>query len=588
MEEFDYVAVDDLVKMFVQTSPNIKAIQIKNEYSQIIAHYPTDEGHNEYQKLEQNLYNQRSSPAKYIGSMSIQWSVPNSLLNRAQLYEQILIFGLAFMIILSIMIYHYLAFSIVKPLNQLEKKLLEMNPGEQFRRPLLLPREIRSLQDHYLSMVDKVYKQIEHLKLLASTDGLTKLPNRSAIETAILQMAAQALLAEKTFAVLFLDIDHFKKINDVHGHDTGDLVLSGFANVLQRCMPEQAVLGRFGGDEFVMLIPDADQQINSVITQIYNQLDCAYIFAGQRIYMSTSIGVALCPSAGNTPETLLKAADLALYQSKETGRNRVSYYQPRMSQDSNHWLNTIDFVRSAFREKRYTCCLQPITDQDKCIRWNEILFRLIDHEGKLITANDFMCIAEENGLMKHIAEASCQFVLKLLKTDCYPKKFALNLSRSQILLQDLQKIIAPLLPWKSHIIIEVTEEAFLGETRTHNVIKSLRDQGFTIALDDFGSGYSSLSALLNLPVDIVKLDKQFQTNIQQRDDARAMLESIISLLQTLDKQVVAEGIENITQFEFAIHAGCHFLQGHYCYKPLLLSEYLNQLSYSPLIQVNQP
>ena len=564
LEDFNYVAVDDLVKMAIN-SPNINAIQVKNEFRQKISAHPESAQLSSDKLFKKRLYSHQQ-PTKEVGELQIHWVMPETLLDTGPLYWLLIAFCLVFMIILATLIYYYLAFSIARPLNQLEKKLASFDQNRTLPTSRFIPREIQSLHEHYEHMAEKVRKQMEHLETLAHTDTLTQLANRKDIEKAITQ---QIPLSKKTgvnFAVIFLDLDHFKQINDVYGHSIGDQVLIGFAGVLKASTDNEVVLGRFGGDEFIILIKDV-QRVETVIKAIYQNLDNDFIFCGRRVFLSVSMGIAVYPLDGEQPDDLLRNADTALYESKRSGRNQASYFSQRMKVAAGQWLGAIDLIRSAIQQNRLLFHWQAIVNKDKQIEYHELLLRLVKNDGSLVYPDIFLPVAEENGLMSNIAEFTCQSALDLFKSGLTNSKISLNFSHSQLMLPTLNKMLAPLLPWKKRIIIEVTEETFLGTKKTRDILFRLRKKGFTIALDDFGSGYSSLALLLDLPIDIIKLDKEFQKNIHQHPKARALLKSIINMLKSLGKIIIAEGIQNKTQHDFAVAAGCDYLQGYYLYKP---------------------
>jgi diguanylate cyclase (GGDEF)-like protein len=370
------------------------------------------------------------------------------------------------------------------------------------------------------------------------------------------------------FGVLFVDLDNFKRINDVYGHTAGDQVLIDFSSALSKELPKGSLLGRFGGDEFVM-VTDSVEQIDELINIIYALLKNPLNIKGRHFYLATSIGVATWPKDGETTELLLRNADLALYQAKRAGRNQAMSYVPQFEHEANKWLMTGDVFRQALLDKSFTYYWQPVVNTHKEVIFYELLLRLETNNGETILPGDFLSIAEESGLMGNIAEFTVEFALNAVQKlqNNKPVRLSLNLSRSQLLLSNLDKLIEPLVDFSAQIIIEVTEDAFLGGVDTLIALKRLKGLGFTIALDDFGTGYSSLSLLSDLPVDIVKLDKKFQQKDSSEINASAMFDAIINMLHALGKTVVAEGIESTDQHQQAIMAGCDYYQGFYFGRP---------------------
>ena len=363
LEEFDYLATDDLVKMSLN-SPNIAAMEVDNEFGHVISKHPKDTPIEGTTKVfRKDLYIGGNTATK-IGSISIWWSMPEKLLYIDTVYQKLPLIGLLFVGILATLIHRYLAFSIVRPLNQLEKKLLEFKPNLSFKQSKYVPREILSLQKHYFLMANKVQNQMEHLETLIGTDSLTQLASRGKINEVIQDKIAQSDPNRQHFSVLFLDLDHFKKINDVYGHNTGDQVLIGLAGVLKNSISDKDIIGRFGGDEFILVIDDA-KRTDDTIKTIYQGLDKEFAFDGRRIFLSISMGVAVWPNNGPTRELLLKNADIALYQSKRCGRNQSNYFTQEMEQAANEWLYTIDTVRTAIQKNSFTCHWQPIINQSK-------------------------------------------------------------------------------------------------------------------------------------------------------------------------------------------------------------------------------
>lgn len=564
MQDFNYVAVDDLVKVLAN-SQNIIAIQVENEFGQEVSRsQPT------LPDMEINFFKQlltTESGSESMGTIRVWWKIPVEFIDTRAIFKKILLYSLVFLCILSVLIYRFLAFSVVKPLSQLEKKLHTLQPDEKFGYSPYLSKEIKSLQKQYGEMVARIRRQMQYLRKLASTDLLTDLPNRQAIEKTIQERISLSKKTGKVFSVLFLDIDHFKQINDVYGHAAGDQALKTFANIIKTCISEgDGLLGRFGGDEFVMVVFDAGSARDAV-DLVYSRLDQEFVLSGKRLYLSTSIGIANWPVSGDSTQELLKSADIALYQSKQNGRNQASYFSRQMQLEVKQRLRGMDALKSAMKQNRFIGYWQPIVNALGEVVWHEVLIRLEDESGEIIKPNEFLPSAEESGLMKNIAMFSFQFAYDLLRCEKTSGVLSINLSRSQLLLPRLLDMLSPLEPWKEKVIIEITEEAFLGGCKTKEALISLSERGFKIALDDFGSGYSSLAVLLELPVDIVKLDKEFQTNIHKRDDARAMLNGIISMLHMLGKEVVAEGIQNESQYDFAMASGCNYLQGYYLHRP---------------------
>ena len=423
-------------------------------------------------------------------------------------------------------------------------------------------------------------EQAEKLRYQAHHDILTGLANRTLFQERLSQAIVTAKRNHEKFALLFIDLDQFKKINDSLGHDIGDEVLIESSKRLLHTIREQDTLARLGGDEFTIILKNIKQAKNAAIVaqKITNVIKQPIHIGSHTLHISSSIGISIYPDDTLLETDLIKYADTAMYKAKDEGRDNYQFYASDMTQEALQRVMLENELRIAIKEEQFLVYLQPqYTIDTHQIVGMEALVRWIHPKTGLISPATFIPIAEENGLIIPIDEivmkkAMAQFVL-WYKDGLFPGKLSLNLSMKQLAKDDfiekITKTMQLLAFQPSWLELEVTEgEVMDNPNKSIEKLRTLHTLGIDIAIDDFGTGYSSLSYLKKLPLDKLKIDQSFIRDLPQDEDDIAITKAIIALGKSLNLQLIAEGVETKEQKNFLIENGCNFVQGYYYSKPL--------------------
>ncbi|MDH5359291.1 MAG: EAL domain-containing protein [Gammaproteobacteria bacterium] len=420
----------------------------------------------------------------------------------------------------------------------------------------------------------------EKIRYMALYDSLTGLPNREMLIDRMHQALAIAERHECLFAVMFLDLDHFKDINDSLGHPIGDKLLQGVAKRLQACVRASDTVIRFGGDEFVILQTDLSHVDGSVILakKIISALNKPFYFDGHEVLTSTSIGIALFPFDDSDEEQLLKHADMAMYQAKAQGRNNYQFFDASMHQEVEERIFLEKSLRQALRRQEFELVYQPqiaaasgeLIGMEALIRWNH-------PQRGLISPAEFIPLAESSGLILGIGEwvlhTACQQARIWHQQGLDHFRVAVNLSVVQLRESDLVSAVTRILDETGlegqYLELELTESMLMDDVdHAVDTLKRLNKLGVNLAIDDFGTGYSSLSYLSQLPVQRVKLDQSFVRNITSNSDSAAIAHAVMQLGHSLGLDVLAEGVESEEQMQYLEQLGCDALQGYYFSAPL--------------------
>jgi polar amino acid transport system substrate-binding protein len=418
--------------------------------------------------------------------------------------------------------------------------------------------------------------QVEHM---AYHDDLTGLPNRSLFFDRLIIALTQAERRDRNLAILFLDLDHFKDINDSLGHSIGDALLRVTAERLAGLVRKEDTVARFGGDEFVILMTDlrSSEDTAKIAQKLIDTVREPFNAYEREIVITGSVGIAIYPDDGTQAEVLVKNADTAMYRAKELGRNRYQLYTAAMNERALERLELEMALRRALDNDEFELHYQPLVDVasrkligfEALLRWNHITFGLLmpDH---------FVPAAERCGLIVPIGQWVMNEVARQAAEwkDRLGRDFfiSINLSASELMEDDLVESITSIVGnhgvAPEQIEIEITESsAFRDDNHTADVLRRLRDLGFRISIDDFGTGYSSLSYLKTFPVDTLKIDKMFLQDINGAGDA-AITNSVISMAHGMNLKVVAEGVENVDQVHVLSGQSCDRFQGFLFSQPL--------------------
>ena len=420
----------------------------------------------------------------------------------------------------------------------------------------------------------------EKIRQLAHYDGLSGLPNRLLL-CQLLELALEEARerAQRT-AVLFIDLDRFKLINDTLGHDTGDHVLRQVSARLSACIAAGDTLGRLGGDEFVIIMRDYDSPARpgELAQRIIDTLARPFMLDGQEYHLTGSIGISAYPDDGGDAQTLLKNADIAMYRAKESGKNSYQFHSAQMNVHSFERLVLERFLRRALEQDEFILHYQPqIESRSGAMIGMEVLLRWQHPAMGLIPPDKFIPIAEETGLIVAIGEAvlrrACEETRLWEEKGLGPLRVAVNLSARQLAHDGLVERVAAILHETrldpSHLELEITESIMMNNVdRAVALLRELRAMGVHLAIDDFGTGYSSLGYLKRFPVNSVKIDRSFIMDIPADLDDIAITRAVIAMAHSLRLQVTAEGVETLEQYEFLRQLGCEQMQGYYFSKPL--------------------
>jgi diguanylate cyclase (GGDEF)-like protein/PAS domain S-box-containing protein len=438
----------------------------------------------------------------------------------------------------------------------------------------------------------------ERINYLAHYDVLTDLPNRVSMQGRVAYILAQAKSAGTQVAILFVDLDRFKAINDSLGHHAGDMVLKGVASRLKSCMRAADVVSRLGGDEFVVVLPQTNEHgAKEVANKIREELSVPYVFDNQNLTVTPTIGISVYPEDGEDADTLIRNADSALYHAKDSGRNNYLFFTQRMNLAAIERMVLENGMRAALDRNEFVLHYQPQIELDTgTLVGFEALIRWQHPERGLLHPARFIPLAEESDLIiamgNWVTREACRQNAEWQKAGLQAVPVSVNLSARQLVNRSLTKTVQTILSETGlaarYLELELTETMLMDSAGTPvNVIAELADHGVSFAIDDFGTGYSNLGYLRRFPIHRLKIDQSFVRGITQNQGDPAIVRAVLGLARNLNLKVLAEGIENVEQLEFLRAEGCDEIQGYLIGKPLPAEEFAKVLaSTAPLIDLS--
>ena len=420
-------------------------------------------------------------------------------------------------------------------------------------------------------------KKLEHLSM---HDQLTRLPNRRLLNDRMEQVIRRKTRTKESFGVFFMDLDHFKEINDSLGHLAGDILLVEFSKRMLHSIREQDTFARIGGDEFVLIVENSDDahHFEHFALKIQEILKEPFSIDGKKIYSACSIGISIFPEDGVTPEKLISNADAAMYFSKRSGRRTFTFYAQEMTEKASEYLNIGGDLVKAIKEDELVLYYQPIrnmasgkfTKIEALIRWQH-------EQNGLIPPSGFLPIAEKAGLLAQVDFWVLENVFKSFSVATFEnlgiESISVNVTAETFFSKDFIIKLVHLIQLynfdASFLVLEIVENQFMQDAvSAQKILFNLHSLGIKVAIDDFGTGYSSLSYLLEFPIDILKIDKSFVNNITTDKKAFKLVKSILSLAKILEYEVVAEGVETESQVALLVLEEVAFIQGFYFAKPM--------------------
>ena len=456
-------------------------------------------------------------------------------------------------------------------------------------------REIEYIRASMVQTFSRLDQEKKELYNLARTDPLSGLANRNYLQERVKQIIEESNREQKEFALLFLDLDHFKSVNDSLGHDVGDELLKNIARTIQNILRINDVVARIGGDEFVIVLTHykEDIELYEIIERIQTQLMKPWIISTFTIQITSSIGVTVYPKDGDDLVSLMKNADIAMYEAKARGRRGYHFFTESLNVKTQEYIALTNAMREALKNDQYELYYQPQNDvKTGVITGAEALIRWKDSNDIFIPPNIFIPIAEQNGFIIELGDWVLETAIKQLNVwedNDYQLRMSINVAAQQILqrgfvshlkfLLDTYKVSA------NKVFLEITESVFLNDSKAvHKTFSAIKALGVKVSLDDFGTGYSSLSYLKTFPIDVLKIDKAFLDDYDTQEGA-IFIETIVNMAQTLKISVVAEGIETREQVNYLSSLNCGYYQGYVCSPPVEINTFDRLFNASVVLQV---
>lgn len=418
---------------------------------------------------------------------------------------------------------------------------------------------------------------------LARTDSLSGLANRNHLQERVERIISISKRENKEFALLFLDLDHFKSVNDSLGHDVGDELLRNIAQAIQLTLRTNDVVARIGGDEFVIVLTHYknELELHEIIERIQAQLIKPWLINTFPIQITSSVGITIYPKDGNDLLSLMKHADIAMYEAKARGRNGYHFFTEELNSKTQKYIELTNTMREALKNNQYELYYQPQNDvKTGEIIGAEALIRWKNADNDYIPPTVFIPIAEHSDFIVELGNWILETAIKQLKAwqdKNFELKLSINVAAKQIQQQNFVPHLKLLLDTyqvrPANVFLEITEYVFLHDSEEiHKTFSAIKALGVHISLDDFGTGYSSLSYLKTFPIDLLKIDKAFLDDYDTEEGA-IFIATIVNMAQTLKLNVVAEGVETPEQVNYLKSLNCNFYQGYVCSQPVKIETF---------------
>ncbi|WP_144210434.1 putative bifunctional diguanylate cyclase/phosphodiesterase [Shewanella donghaensis] len=551
-----------------------------------LSHFLFNDLHEISRPLFRPHYFEGNKKQQLIGTLSIYYDtqkMTNNLFNQLQLgFIATLARALLLTLVLTIVFHRFLT----QPIARISEAIDKIDPDLPDEN--LLPMS-KAHKDDELGLVTTKFNQIllqfsqtqNKLRKMATRDPLTSLPNRTLLLETLNVTIQRARVHKRHFALLFIDLDRFKNVNDSLGHAIGDQFLARVARILEKAVGDKGSVARLGGDEFVIVADDIEtpEQAADFVGKLLKQLNAPIQLNEHAIHPAASIGISIYPEDGPGAEDLIRHADIAMYSAKAAGSNQWSFFKQQMTEHAANRLKTEASLHDALKRNEFLLYFQPKLDLktnkvigcEALIRWKK--------NGELIPPMEFIPIAEETGIIipigRWVIEQSCKVIREWEKKYNYAIPIAVNVASQQFadasLVSDIKQLALRYQIRPELLEIEITETSLMNDIdQAINKLEQLKSAGFGIAVDDFGTGYSSLSYLRHLPITTMKIDRGFVSDLPHDG---AIASTILMLGQQLKLDIVAEGIENQEQLAWLQRHNCQIGQGFFFSKPLPLEEF---------------
>jgi len=417
-------------------------------------------------------------------------------------------------------------------------------------------------------------------RFYAMRDPLTELPTRALLHSQLAQVVAHADRIRRVVAVLFIDLDRFKAVNETFGHAMGDEVLKETARRLQRCVRGDEVVARIASDEFVIALADLErsEQAITMARKVLGDLCLPFEVGGRQVYCTASIGIAVHPGDGTTATTLIQNADIAMYRAKKSGRNTFQFFLPEMHHRAVRRLEIETALRCALEREEFLVHYQPKVDlRTSRIVGFEALLRWRHPQFGVLSPAEFVPILEDTNLIAPVGEwvlrEACAQVGRWAAMGLAPRPVAVNISARQFRGRNLDRVVTRVVEEAgidpALLELELTESLLMEDPEeTVRTLRALKDFGVRLSVDDFGTGYSSLASLRRFPIDALKIDRAFVKEMDRDATSRTIIDTIIGLAHTMKARVIAEGVETAQQAARLARVGCDYLQGYHFSRPV--------------------